>query len=717
MIRFAKKLSLLFLLATINFSVTAQKKDLTDDQYFKSNFKGITNSLPFVSRWIDDSHFILKKDSKNYIIDCKTGMEREASDAEIKPDDKAEKSSAYLKSGDVYAKVNGVEMQLTHDSAKKFNPTISPDGNYVAFTKNNDLYTINLNSKNETRITNDGSETILNGYASWVYTEEILGRRSAYRSFWWSPDSKHIAFFRTDDSPIPVYTITDGTGQHGYVEKERYPKVGDPNPQIKIGMVAPEGGNIVWADFNEKDDQYFGAPYWNNDGSALWVQWMNRLQNNLKVLAVDPATGAKKEVYNETQKTWIQLEDGYERLHFLTDSKNFILESDKTGWNHLYLMDMNGTEINAITSGKFTVLAITQIDEKNKVVYFTARTRENTARTDFYRVDMNGKNLQRLTFGDYNHTTINLSPGGSYFITSYSNSSTPNKITLVSNKGKVIKELGDSKGEQFDNYNLAKTELLRVKSDDGLYDLPMKVTWPINMDKGKKYLVLISIYGGPNAGSCWDTWSLSGNQQWYAKEGLIQVVMDHRASGHFGKEGVNYMYHNLGYWEMKDYSTMVKWLIANGNADPAKICITGFSYGGYMSCYALTYASDVFTHGMAGGSVVDWSLYDTHYTERYMGTPANNPEGYKSSSVLTWADKYKGMLQIAHGVIDDNVHIQNSIQFISKLQDLKKDFEFMEYSGGRHGWGGAKGLHFQNLKTKFIYKYLLEKPVPAAMLK
>jgi len=716
MTRFAKKISFIFLFVAINFVATAQKKDLTDDQYFKSNFKGITNTLPLVSRWVDDSHFILKKDGKNYIIDCKTGTETEATDAEVKPEDKPDKAAAFLRSGDMYAKVNGVETRLSNDTFRKFNPTISPDANYVAYTKDNDLYTINLATKKETRITNDGSETILNGYASWVYTEEILGRRSAYRSFWWSPDSKHIAFFRTDDSPIPVYTITDGTGLHGYVEKERYPKVGDPNPTVKIGIVAPEGGNIVWADFNEKDDQYFGAPYWSNDGSALWVQWMNRLQDNLLLWAVDPASGTKKLLYNERQKTWIDL-DNDNRLTLLTESKNFILESDKTGWNHLYLMGANGSEINPITSGKFTVLNITRIDEKNKVVYFTARSRENTARTDFYRVDMSGKNLQRLSFGDYNHTNINLSPGGSYFITSYSNSSTPAKMTLVSNKGKIIKEIGDSKGEQFDNYNLAKTELIRVKSDDGLYDLPMKVTWPANMDKDKKYPVLISVYGGPNAGTVWDTWSLGGNQQWYAKEGLIQVTMDHRASGQFGKEGVNYMYHNLGYWEMKDYTTMVKWLIANGGADPAKICITGFSYGGYMSCYALTYASDVFTHGMAGGSVTDWRLYDTHYTERYMGTSANNADGYKSSSVLTWADKYKGMLQIVHGVIDDNVHIQNSIQFISKLQDLKKDFEFMEYSGGRHGWGGNKGLHFQNLKTKFIYKYLLEKPVPASMLK
>ena len=713
---FLKSIISTSLFVIISLSTLAQRRELDNDQYFKSDFKGVVQPLPIIGNWIDDSHIILTKAGKAVVLNCKTGIERAATDVDY-ASNTASKTTTYNKNGNIFIKVNGVETQLTTDTAKKVNPTLSPDKAYVAFTRNNDLYTINISTKKETRITNDGSVDILNGYASWVYTEEILGRASTYRTFWWSPDSKHLAFFRTDDTPVPVYTITDGNGQHGYVEKERYPKVGDANPQVKIGIVSPNGGNITFADFNDKDDQYFGAPYWTPDGSALWVQWINRGQNNLKIWSINPSTGAKKEIYDEKQKTWIQLEDGYERLHFLSANKNVIIESDQTGWNHLYLYDMNGKLINAITSGKFTVLNVTQIDEKKGIIYFTARSKENTARTDFYSINLNGKNLQRLSFGNYNHTNINLSPGGSFFVTTYSNSSTPYKMTLVDNKGKIIKEIGDSKAEAFDKTDLATTELLRVKSDDNLYDLPMKVTWPKNMDKSKKYPVLISIYGGPNAGTCWDSWTLNGAQQFYAKEGLIQVVMDHRASGHFGKEGVNYMYRNLGYWEMKDYSTMVKWLVANGSADPTKICITGFSYGGYMTCYALTYGSDVFTHGMAGGSVTDWSFYDTHYTERYMDTPAENPEGYKSSSVLNYVDKYKGELQIVHGLMDDNVHIQNSINLISKLQDGKKDFEFMEYSGGRHGWGGNKWLHYQNLKTAFIYKYLLQKPVNKMMIK
>jgi dipeptidyl-peptidase-4 len=404
-------------------------------------------------------------------------------------------------------------------------------------------------------------------------------------------------------------------------------------------------------------------------------------------------------------------------MKFFKDGKSLLMLSDLTGWNHIYHYDMTGKLINTVTSGKFTVVEINHVDEKKGVVYFTARGKENTARRDLYRVKLNGKDLKRLTFGEFNHSNISISPDASYFVTNYSSVSTPARIALVDNTGKILKEIGDSKAGEFASYELAKTEIVRVKSDDGLFDLPMRVTWPVNMDKTKKYPVWISAYGGPDRSSVMDTWTLSGNQQWYAKEGIIQVAMDHRGSGQFGKEGMNHLYHNLGYWEIQDYSTLVKWLISNSNADPSKICISGFSYGGYLSAYALTYGADIFTHGMAGGTVADWSLYDSHYTERFMGTKTDNAEGYSKSSMFPYIDKYKGMLQIVHGVIDENVHLQNSIQLISALQDKQKDFEFMLYSGGRHGWGGLKGIHFQNLKTKFIYKYLLEKPVPKDLVK
>jgi dipeptidyl-peptidase-4 len=696
----------------------AQKKELTNDQYFKNNFNGIIQPLPVFSKWIDDTHFILLRKGSRFTVDARTGEEIATVDESIsiKSNDGL-KGTILTKEGNLFLNRNGKELQLTNDKEKKSNATISSDGKYVAFTKNNDLYTIEINSKKVNRLTNDGSKLILNGYASWVYMEEILGRSSQYRSYWWSPDSKKIAFFRSDDTKVPLFVITNAKGLHGEVEYTHYPKVGDPNPSVKIGIISPNGGAAVWTNINEKQDQYFGMPYWKPDGSSLFVQWMPRSQDQLKIYEVNPKTGNIKEFYSEQQKTWIKLTDDGERISFLKNGKGFILSSDKTGWKHLYYYDMNGKLINQITTGNFTVNKIEFIDEPNQLVYFSAKGKENTARKDYYSVSMDGTNLKRLSFGDYNHSLVSLSPNASFFITTYSNSATPEKMVLFNNQGKIIKELGDSKAAGFDDNSIAKTDFLRVKSDDGLFDLPMKVTWPINMDPTKKYPVLISIYGGPDAGTCWDSWTLTGAQQWYAKEGLIQVVMDHRASGQFGKVGVNYMHRDLGHWELVDYATMVKWLIANKQADPTKICISGFSYGGYIGSLALTKGAEVFTHALVGGPVTDWTLYDSHYTERFMDLPSENPEGYKTGNVMNYVDKYKGVMQIVHGEIDDNVHMQNSLQLISKLQDAKKDFEMMVYPGGRHGWPGNKAMHFQNLKTQFIYKHLLEKPVNTLMLK
>lgn len=259
--------------------------------------------------------------------------------------------------------------------------------------------------------------------------------------------------------------------------------------------------------------------------------------------------------------------------------------------------------------------------------------------------------------------------------------------------------------------------MIRVKSGDGLFDLPVQITYPVNFDPAKKYPVLVSIYGGPNAGTVYDSWRMAGPDMWWAQEGLIQVAFDNRSSGHFGKKGMNFIYRQLGKWETEDYLSCAKWLKAQPWVDGSKLCITGGSFGGYMTCMALTYGADVFTHGVANASVTDWQLYDTHYTERFMDTQKENPEGYKNTSPLTYVKQYKGLLRVVHGTSDDNVHMQNSIQFISALQDQKKHFEFMLYPGERHGIGATnqyKGLHNRTEAYTFYYKYLLNKEIPAA---
>lgn len=674
-----------------------------------------SNNLPKFIRWVDNDQFLVntklktEKTAKDYIYNTITKQYSAAPSNQVPPSEK----TVIVKNANLYLNENGAETQLTFDDVEEKNPTLSPDGKYVGYTKNNNLFTLRIADKKEFAITNETTKGILNGYASWVYFEEIFGRPTKYRAFWWSPDSKYISFMRFDERNVPMFPIYNSEGQHGFVEETRYPKAGDPNPTVKIGWTNPTGGNITWADFNEQDDQYFGWPIWNPNNNAMWMSWMDRGQNNLKIYEIDMTSGAKKEVYKEYQKTWIDLEDRVSgRINFLSNNQGYIAQSDESGWNHLYLYNMEGKLINAITTGKFTVTGIKLIDEKNKTIYFTARGLENTARIDLYAVYFNGTELRRLTVGDYNNSQIYLAPDAKKFVTVFSNVQTPTSMGVINKKDKTkaIDIIGTAVDSSYRAADFAKTELIRIKSADGLFELPALVTWPKNMDPNKKYPLLVSIYGGPNAGTVMDNWTNPMFKENLAKEGLIQVAFDHRASGHFGKAGVNYMYRNLGYWEMQDYMQMAKWFIQNGQADPTKIAITGFSYGGYMSCYALTYGAAVFTHAMAGGSVTSWELYDSHYTERFMDTPKENPEGYKSGSVLTWVKNYKGGLQLVHGTMDDNVHMQNSIQLLTALQNEGKEVEFMLYPGGRHGWGGPQAKHFAELKNKFIYKHLLEKP-------
>lgn len=707
---FMKKL--LLVITTLSLSIAAieanaQLKRLSRQQIFEG-VPSITRQLDFITGWADDTHYIQidAKDRKAYAVDVRSG-----SKSPYTPPPKSDVELT-IRSNDIYIQYGKREpKRLTSSAAEEKNPTLSPDGQYVAFTRDFDLYAVEVATGKEIRYTTDATDVIYNGWSSWVYYEEILGRATNYKAFWWAPDSKHLAFMRFDDTKVPMFPINGSTGQHGYVEKTRYPKAGDPNPEVRLGFVPAAGGTTVWADFNEKEDQYFGTPYWSYDGSNLMVQWMNRGQDNLKFYAVSPVDGKKKEIYDEKQPSWVDLDyDG--RIEYLQDKKHYILKSDRTGWAHFYLYTLDGKLVSTLTSGKWQVGNLTHVDEKNKTLYFTAR-KEASTRTDFYKVGYDGKNLKRLTFGNYTNQ-IQMSSNGSYFITTYSNVSSPPKRTLLDNNGKILKELGDSKSEDFGKYTFGQTEMITIPTDDG-YLLPAFITYPTDFDQSKKYPVVMSIYGGPNAGNVTDTWKGAGNQ-WWANEGIIQISVDHRASGQFGKEGVALMHRNLGKWEMKDYTTAARWLKAKPWVDNKKLLITGHSYGGYMTCMALTKGADDFDFGYAGAPVTSWELYDTNYTERFMDTPQENPEGYKNGSVLTHVDHYKGLLRIMHGDMDDNVHMQNTIQLVDKLQNANKHFELMIYPGGRHGWGGAKTPHDRAERFRFYYQNLLNKPVPAELL-
>lgn len=695
----------------VSSSVYAQRRMTFDEAWGRK--PTLTQPISHYQGWADEEHYLeyVRSENRTYKVNVKTGHREVYVPAESKQTEVA------VKDNDIVIRfADGSVRQLTNSpDVEEKNPTLSPDGKYVAFTRNNNLFTVSVENPTEVQYTFDGTDVIYNGWSSWVYYEEILGRPTKYKAFWWSPDSKQLAFMRFDDTNVPMFPIYVSKGQNGYVEETRYPKAGQPNPEVKVGFVKVGQQGVVWADFNEKDDQYFGQPYWSYDSKSIMVQWMNRDQNNLKFYTVDPLTGSKKEIYDEKQPTWINL-DHDERITYLADNKHYILKSDKTGWAHYYLYTLDGKLLNPITSGEWQVVSIQYIDEKNKVLYFTAR-KENSARIDLYRVDYSGKNLKRLTFGDYSHQ-VSVAPGGKYFITNYSNVSTPNKVALVDNKGKILKELADSKSPNFNAFKYGKTEYITVKSDDGKFDLPVIITYPVDFDENKSYPVIMYIYGGPDAGTVKDTWKpttaspYGGMSQYWANEGIIQVQCDHRASGHFGKQGVALMHRNLGHWELIDYITIAKWLKAKPWVKKDKLLITGHSYGGYMTCLALTKGSDYFDYGIAGAPVTSWELYDTHYTERWMDTPQDNPEGYKNGSILTYVDKYKGGLRILHGDMDDNVHMQNTIQLVDALTDRDKPFELMIYPGSRHGWTSNKLKYDFKERVRFYYQNLLEKPVP-----
>jgi dipeptidyl-peptidase-4 len=483
---------------------------------------------------------------------------------------------------------------------------------------------------------------------------------------------------------------------HGMLEETRYPKAGDPNPLVKLGVVNIETTATTWMEQNP-DMEYTAWVFWTPDGSDLLYQQLNRDQNVLYIYKADPAKGKAKKIYEETQPTWVEF---FEEINFLADGKSFILRTNRDGWYNLYHYDLEGKLINKITDNDWRVTSLTRIDEANNQVFFTGTGPDGTE-SHLFSVGLDGKNQKQLTDGAGMHST-DLSPDGAYFIDQFSNVNNPGEIHLRSTTGKRSRLLGADKTDANQESGL-KVEQFTIKTEDG-FELPAQWVLPANFDSNKKYPVIFQVYGGPDAGGVYNRYR-DYTRDVNVSNGVIRFTVDHRASGKFGKKGLDYMHRNLGKWEMNDYIECVKWLRKQGFIDETKVGITGSSYGGYVTALALTYAGNYFTHGISGSPVTDWRLYDNVYTERYMDTPQDNPEGYNFGSVMTHADKLKGKLLIIHGTIDDNVHFQNTVQLVSKLQDLGKDFEVMFYPGGRHGWGGAKRMHSTNLANKFWEKY------------
>ncbi len=721
---------LMSLFVMMSSDAWSQKKALTFGQVFKRSEPRLLGTLPQIVGWLDENHYLVMESAggdqkaplKLLRVNARTGESSIYFDEKNHRDklpegfliqraaDRLDDYSGFVfnEKNDLfyYSASKGIFKQITATPAPEKNARFSPDGRYVAYTRDNNLYALDVVSGLEHQLTNDGSETVYNGYASWVYYEEILGRASRYAAFWWAPNSKMIAFLRFDDSPVPTFPLFRADGVHGQLEITRYPKAGDPNPYVRLGIYHLDQAKLVWVDLDEKADHYVAWPFWTPDSKQLLFQWMNRGQDHLIIYSADPNTGQIKLVYQEHQDSWVEF---FEDLYIFNNGSGMLIRSNKDGWAHLYYHDLDGHLRQRLTSGEWNVNDIALVDEANGMVYFHG-SKENSTENHLYSVQLNGKNLKRLTMTPGTHR-CQVAPGGKFFIDRNQNIHQPIQMDLCNNDGKVIRMLGTTKTAALDEYDLGKVELFTIPSGDG-YDLPAIWVLPPNFEPSQRYPVLFQVYGGPGAATVSNSFP-SLRWHYYAQHGIIVISVDHRGSGHFGKNGIALMHRNLGKWEMNDLIAAAQWVRKQPFVDSNRIGIAGGSYGGYTTCMALTYGADYFSHGIADYSVIDWRLYDSVYTERYMDSPTENPQGYEFGSVLTHANKYKGHLLITHGTMDDNVHMQNTIQLISKFQVLDKDFELMLYPNARHGIGEDKRNHAMREHVQFWFRHFLGKDVEA----
>ncbi len=692
-------LLVIFLLPLLIWAGESKQKQLTFDQVYLRQGEQLTQPLPNISfRWADDNHYTETKGSKRYKVHARTGKETPGLDmAPImglgrehklgRPKDRTDNFERllFVKDGDIYIGEPGKKenpiTRITETKETEQNPTFSPDGSKFAFTRAGNLYVYLIAEKKTLAVTNDGNETILNGYAAWIYYEEILGRGSRFKAYWWSPDSKRIVFMRMDQSDVPIFTLVRSTGVYSEVERQRYPKPGYPNPTVKLGIASIPENKVQWVPFKDKKDHYLSFPRWNESCDTLYFLWMARPQNHSKILAYKPSTKELSTFYEEKQDTWVEF---LKRNDWkILDNGDMIIRSSKSGWFHLYYVSKKGS-VRQLTSGEWSVTAITKVLEKRKLVFFMA-AKEHSTNRDLYRIDFQGKKFKRLTAGPGTHR-VNISPNGSYFIDRYSSVDFPPRMELRNKNGKLLRKLGDSYSPVVENYRLGKKELVSFKTSDGC-ELPYIRLMPPDREEGKKHPVVIFVYGAPGfmnvSNRFYDRSGMHG--YFLAQNGVICIAADHRGAGHQGKKGQNLLYRNLGKWELNDLTELVKHLRTLPFVDKNRIGITGGSYGGYLAALALTKGNEYFTHGIAGAPVTDWALYDSVYTERYMGTPKNNPQGYKESSVFPYADKYKSnTLRINHGTMDDNVHPHNTFQLLNMLQEDLKIVETQMYPEARH---------------------------------
>ena len=582
--------------------------------------------------------------------------------------------------------------QLTATSVAERDPKLSPDGLRVSFRREHDLYTLEVASRKVTRLTRDGSATLLNGELDWVYPEELdLGT-----AHWWSPDSRGIAYLQFDVSREPVFPQVDLLGVGARLEPQLFPQPGMPNADVRLGVVAAAGGQTRWMDLADPRGQLLARVWWSPDSRNLAAVRLNRVQNRLDLFLANADAGASRVILHEEDPYWVNVNDLFRFL----PGGGFLWGSERDGFRHLFLYAAGGRLERQITRGEWEVTELAAVDAQARRLYYVS-TEAGPLERQLYAVGFDGKRKQRVSAAPGTHA-VSMGAGGEYYMDGFSSLASPPRRALHRGNGAEIGVWAEAAPVE---YELQPVEVVRFKASDGT-PLYARLIKPAGFTAGRKYPAVVMVYGGPHAQNVRDTWGGVVWEQALAQRGFVVWQVDNRGTAGRGHAFESKVFRNLGAQELKDQEEGVRHLISLGFTDAARIGIHGWSYGGYMTLYALTNAPDLFRSGIAGAPVTDWLTYDTIYTERYMGLPAENAEGYRRSSPLTTAANLKVPLMLVHNISDDNVHFQNTMRMADALERAGKPFEMALYPQKTHAVTGGVRRHMLEAMTGFFEKTL-----------
>jgi dipeptidyl-peptidase 4 len=587
------------------------------------------------------------------------------------------------------------------DKGKQRLATFSPNGDKIAFVRENNIFIKDLVTDKEEQITKDGVvNKIINGIPDWVYEEEF-GFTKAYE---WSPDGSKIAFMRFDESKVKEYTFPIYGELYPETYKYKYPKPGEENSLVSVWIYDLNKKSTVKVDVGNNPDQYIPRIKWTNDANLLSVIRLNRLQNKAEVLIANSETGNSKVILTEENKYYI---DKTLNLTFLKDNR-FIGMSEADGYKHLYLYDKNGKLLNQITKGNWEVTLIDGVNEESGIVYYTSDEVSPMDRS-LYSIKLDGTDKKKIS-GNNGNYIADYSTNFKYAFINYTNANSPGEIWLQKTGGEVICVLKDNKKLKalMEEKGFVKKEFFNFKTSDGL-DLNGWMMKPDKSEAGKKYPVLMFVYGGPGSQEVLDIYKRS-DYVWYqmlVKKGYVIACVDNRGTGGRGEEFGKCLYMHIGTKDVDDQVEAAKYLGSLDFVDKDRIGIWGWSGGGYFTLMCLAKGADYFKTGIAVAPVTDWRYYDDIYTERFMRTPKENPDGYKESSVLNYVDLFKNKFLIVHGSADDNVHFQNTMDFVNAMITANKYYEMLVYPNRNHFmFGPNMRYHLYKNMTEFIYRNL-----------